>query len=109
MTRLRQLRKSKYTQAEIAKLLGVGRTTYTKYESGDIQMTEETIRRIADIFSVSVDYLMGRIDTIIPTPEDALTETEFALNREIHDLTEAEKQDVLAYIRFRKLQRKQDN
>ena len=79
MNRLRELRAGKYTQAEMARLLGVGRTTYTKYESGDIRLTAEALDRLAKIFGVSVDYILGRDDD----PDDAaLWELREALRRD---------------------------
>lgn len=48
------------TQAEVAKLLGINRVTYTGYESGKHKPDPETIVKIADIFKVSTDYLLGR-------------------------------------------------
>jgi transcriptional regulator with XRE-family HTH domain len=46
MNRLKQLRKGKYTQDEMADALNVGRSTYTKYESGAIQMGADVLVRL---------------------------------------------------------------
>ena len=59
MNRLKELRAGKYTQAEMAKLLGVGRTTYTKYESGDIRLSADMLSKLAKIFDVSIDAIVG--------------------------------------------------
>lgn len=56
---MKELRKGKYTQADMAQLLGVGRTTYTKYESGDIQLSADVLNRLSDIFDVSINYILG--------------------------------------------------
>ena len=60
MNRLRELRAGRYTQADMAELLGVGRTTYTKYERGDIRLSAEVLEKLAQVFDVSVDYILGR-------------------------------------------------
>ncbi len=58
---LRKLRESKkLTQADVASALEIGRSTYTKYESGKSKPVSEMLIKIADYFSVSVDYLLGR-------------------------------------------------
>ena len=62
MNRLKALREGRYTQAEMAKLLGVGRTTYTKYESGDIRLSAEMLKRLSKIFNVSIDAIVGEDD-----------------------------------------------
>lgn len=46
MNRLKQLQKGKYTQDEMADALNVGRSTYTKYESGAIQMGADVLVRL---------------------------------------------------------------
>lgn len=62
-TRLLELRKSEHlTQKEMANKLGITQPSYIRYENGTSEPTLETLARIADIFDVSVDYLLGRKD-----------------------------------------------
>lgn len=61
--RLRMLRKSrKVSQTHLAKALGYGYTAIANYESGRNEPSLGDLRRIADFFDVSVDYLLGRTD-----------------------------------------------
>lgn len=62
MNRLKELRAGRYTQAEMAKLLGVGRTTYTKYENGDIRLSAEMLGKLAKLFDVSIDYIVDNTE-----------------------------------------------
>ena len=59
MNRLKELRAGRYTQAEMAKMLGVGRTTYTKYESGDIRLSADMLSKLSKIFNVSIGTIVG--------------------------------------------------
>ena len=87
MNRLRELRAGRYTQADMAELLGVGRTTYTKYERGDIRLSAEVLEKLAQVFDVSVDYILGREDS-----EDA--------EAELWDLRDALRRDPERRILF---------
>ena len=62
--KLRELRKDKnITQNEIAKYLMVSREAYSQYETGRHEMNYEILCLLADYFSVSIDYLLGRCET----------------------------------------------
>lgn len=60
---LRELRLARnMSQTEIAKALGIDRTTYVKYEHGG--SIKRNLPKLADFFNVSTDYLLGRaLDT----------------------------------------------
>lgn len=61
--RLRELRSSKkLSQQELSDRLGLNRATYARYETGDTQPDFDTLKKIADFFDVSTDYLLGRSD-----------------------------------------------
>ena len=61
--RLKQLReKKKLTQADVAAHLQIARTTYARYETGEREMTYASLISLAEFFSVSIDYLLGRYD-----------------------------------------------
>lgn len=47
------------TQKEIADQLGISRQAYANYETGNREPDLSTLKQLADIFSVSVDYLLG--------------------------------------------------
>jgi transcriptional regulator with XRE-family HTH domain len=65
--RLRWLRKRfGYSQAALADALSVSRMAYTQYESGRREPGLNTLMRLAKIYSVSVDYLLGLSDLSHP-------------------------------------------
>ena len=69
--KLKLLRQEKnWTQEKLAEEIGVKRLAVNKYESGQSKPSAETLQRISDVFSVSIDYLLGKepkklSDTII--------------------------------------------
>lgn len=61
MEQLKILRKQKgLYQKDVANFLGVDRTTYVKYENGVSEPDNDTLVKLAELFNVSVDYLLGR-------------------------------------------------
>lgn len=107
MNILRELRTKKGVyQKDIAKYLGVDRTTYVKYERGDSEPSIDIIKKLANYFDVTVDFLVGK-EKKANTLDEQLSGIEFALYGEIHDLTDDEKQDILSYVKFKKSQRQE--
>jgi len=47
------------TQKEVADSIGVAKSTYSLYESGSREPNVQTIKKIADVLSVSADDLLG--------------------------------------------------
>ncbi|MEQ2871172.1 helix-turn-helix transcriptional regulator [Ligilactobacillus ruminis] len=59
--RIRDLRKQKrMSQTELAKSAGVSQTTVTAWETGKAEPSSSAVARLADIFNVTTDYLLGR-------------------------------------------------
>lgn len=58
LSRYRALRG--YTQSELAKVLGISRSTYANYESGKRSPDLETLEHISDALDCSMDALFGR-------------------------------------------------
>lgn len=61
--RLIRLRKEKgFSQASVAKEIGVSPRTYQDYEYGEREPQVAIFSRIADFYGVTLDYLAGRTD-----------------------------------------------
>lgn len=61
--RLRMLRiENDYTQVDIAKLINVTQSTYSKYERGEDSIPYVILIKLADFYHVSLDYLFERTD-----------------------------------------------
>jgi HTH-type transcriptional regulator, competence development regulator len=72
--KLIELRKAKkLRQEDIAKILGIARTTYAMYEQGNREPDFDTLNKIADYFEVTIDHLLGREEKR-KTKEDSLEE-----------------------------------
>ena len=54
------------TQIEIAEYLNMGRNVYWRYEKGIREIPTWAVIKLADFYTVSTDYLLGRTDD--PTP-----------------------------------------
>ena len=61
--RLKTLReKHEWTQLQLGGMLNVSDATINRYEKGIRKPDPETLNALADIFEVSVDYLLGRTE-----------------------------------------------
>ena len=60
---LKKARKAKgMTQARVAGHLGVAVITIRQYESGSREPSLYTLVRLADLYDVTTDYLLNRVD-----------------------------------------------
>ena len=61
--RIRNLREDKdLNQTEIAKILNISQSTYSRYESGTLDVPTEVLISLSKFYSVSVDYILGLKD-----------------------------------------------
>lgn len=56
------------SQTELAKLLGMSQTGYSKYETGENGIPVAILGKLADLCHTGVDYLLGRTDQRAPYP-----------------------------------------
>ncbi|PRX40898.1 DNA-binding XRE family transcriptional regulator [Planifilum fimeticola] len=108
--RLKALRiKHHMLQKDMAKKLGITVSAYGFYEQGKREPTLEMVKKIAGIFDVTVDYLLGRTDD----PKGNVTELSILdLERAIemiekgkahfggHELTEEDREFIAKMIRL---------
>lgn len=67
--RLRDLREDQdLTQTQVAGLLNMSQTGYSKYETGENDVPTQVLLKLADYYQTSVDYLLGRTDCREPYP-----------------------------------------
>lgn len=58
--KIRQLRKGKeWNQKDLAELLQTSRPTISNWETGRTSPDHEALRQMANLFGVSVDYILG--------------------------------------------------
>ena len=89
MSRLKELRQErKLTQQELAKEIGVSKLTILNWEKGEHQIKSEKAQQLADIFGVSVGYLLG-------FNNDDVTEYEIDFHNNV-----MEKMNKEAFVRF---------
>ncbi|MBP1917401.1 transcriptional regulator with XRE-family HTH domain [Lederbergia galactosidilyticus] len=85
--RLKDLRiENGYKQEDLAKLINVTTSAYGYYEQGRNEPSLESIIKIAKFYKVSVDYLLGLINTPNHSVQYTITE-DLSLNElELHTL-----------------------
>ena len=54
------------TQTQVAKMLGMSQTGYSKYETGENDIPTYVLIKLSDFYNTSVDYLLGLTDAMRP-------------------------------------------
>lgn len=112
--KIKQLRKEKgLTQNDLAKQLGISRSSVAGYETSVSMPDIDRIVELAKFFNISADYLLGKTDN--PTPYDDSFEKsddelrDFLEDKEITAMfkdygswTDEEKQAILAVLKGQK-------
>ncbi len=61
--RIRDLREDRdLTQKQVAQMLGMSQTGYSKYETGENDIPTIILLKLADFYQTSTDYLLGRTE-----------------------------------------------
>jgi methanogenic corrinoid protein MtbC1 len=95
--RIKELRKkNNLTQKDAAKLLGIGQTTIANYENGTRVPDLMKVAEIADLYKVSVDYLLGREDYAQKAQEKSVEEEkpEYTYEEYMKSLLDGDKKAV---------------
>ena len=59
--RIRDLREDKdLNQTQIAKMLGMSQTGYSKYETGENDIPTQILIKLSSFYNTSIDYLLGQ-------------------------------------------------
>lgn len=83
---------------KVASELGVTSGTATKWKNGAVPQ-DRTIKKIADYFGVSVEYLKGETDIKNPGAKDS-TEMDKEVMRLFSKVPEEKKEEAMRYLRF---------
>lgn len=61
--RIRDLREDRdLTQKQVAQMLGMSQTGYSKYETGENDIPAHSLIKFADFYKTTTDYILGRTD-----------------------------------------------
>lgn len=101
--RLKSARKNKgLLQNEAAQKVGIRNNTLSQYESGERQPDFDTLVKLADLYDVTVDYLLKGTNS----KEEKMNENLFFFD--IEGLTEEEIEDIKRHIEYVKWKAKQE-
>lgn len=61
--RIRDLREDKdFSQKQLAEMLNISQSTYSRYESGFLDVPSEILISLSKIYGVTTDYILGLSD-----------------------------------------------
>ena len=103
MKRLKELRKEKnILQKDVANELNIKNTTYSNWEVGVSEPDIQSLKKLADFFGVSIDYLVEREeeDGVVIVSGNELSKDESALLDKLRCLDPLNKELAYQYIDF---------
>lgn len=109
--------KRDWTQSELGRKIGLEKSAMNKIENGTRKVSTEELQKLAEVFNVTTDYLLGRNQTPDWADENDLIELDKLLDSNVNmafngeNLTEEEKQrvkDVLTGMFWKVLKQKKE-
>ncbi|MGD1370401.1 helix-turn-helix domain-containing protein, partial [Enterococcus faecium] len=101
MNRIIDLREKRdWNQAELGRKIGLEKSAMNKIENGTRKVSTEELQKLAEVFNVTTDYLLGRNQTPEWADENDLVELDKMLDSNVNmayggeTLTDEEKQRV---------------
>ncbi len=77
MNRLKEIREDNdLFQKNIAEYLNIDQSNYSKYELEKINIPIDILKKLADYYHTSTDYLLYRTDNKTPYPKSKINEEE---------------------------------
>lgn len=116
MNNLKILRKAKgLTQKEVADFIGISQNNYSYWENEKVKIDNDSLQKLADFFSVSVDYLLGREEKSSPAQQESggivipekYKDVAVAFHGGADNLTQADIDDIVRFIEFTKSKKNQ--
>lgn len=103
MLRIKQLREEKgISQKALGQMFNVAQNTISNWENGTREPDTATLTRLAKLFNVSVDYLLG--NTLVRTPVETI-----AAHRDGEgDWTPEELEDIERFKEFVRMKRQSE-
>lgn len=106
VSKLRMVRvESGLSQDEVAKNLGISRDTLSKYETGELEPNVDTLVKLANMYHVSLDYLVGKTNERVSLDNDKPSEFE----RRFNSLGPEEQRDLEKYMDLLEIKTKMDS
>jgi len=92
-------------QNRVAQSLGIHNSTLAKYESGDREVDIDTLKKLAELYDVTVDWLSGRTNDPSPSdkkekPEERKDTITNVFFREWDKADEEKKKRTLEFLQF---------
>ncbi|GIO40331.1 helix-turn-helix domain-containing protein [Paenibacillus apis] len=59
--RIRDLREDRdLSQQQLAEFLNISQATYSRYESGNLDVPSSVLIKLSEFYNVSIDYILGQ-------------------------------------------------
>ena len=112
--RMRELREdNNLKQSNVAEYLGTTQQYYSNYETGKYELPSRYIKKLADLYGVSADYLLGRTNCPDGVNRfDMKITDEYTADKllaELASLSPRARESVIEYIKLWKDAEKQNN
>lgn len=102
MNRIKEMRiASKFSQKDLAEMIGCNQTAVGKYEREDLEPNLDTLKKLSSIFECSIDYLVGNSDDfgVVQTATNyALTALESEMLSHFRKLDVSSQHKAIGYV-----------